>query len=191
MCRSKCLTLTPSGELWGRTMAAGLVSCVGRSRQKCQPAAGRLTQARWRSWKGWGRARLAWCTRPSGERAAASVVRRSRAVALHPTALSAYPAHLRCLPALPYRYGTLVAAKILKGSNEVALGDFRGEIEILRRVHHPNAVQVLLLPRWSSPPSCVSGRVVWVGSAPTQSCFPHSSWAPVRRRSPTFLSQSS
>ncbi|KAI7841021.1 hypothetical protein COHA_005249 [Chlorella ohadii] len=40
-------------------------------------------------------------------------------------------------------YGTLVAAKILKGSNEIALGDFRGEIEILRRVHHPNAVQFL------------------------------------------------
>eukprot|EP00887_Chlorella_sp_A99_P006013 scaffold27.g6013.t1 len=40
-------------------------------------------------------------------------------------------------------YGTLVAAKILKGSSEIALGDFRGEIEILRRVHHPNAVQFL------------------------------------------------
>ncbi|KAL4856575.1 SUMO-activating enzyme subunit 2 [Chlorella vulgaris] len=40
-------------------------------------------------------------------------------------------------------YGTLVAAKILKGSNDIALGDFRGEIEILRRVHHPNAVQFL------------------------------------------------
>jgi len=40
-------------------------------------------------------------------------------------------------------FGTLVAAKILKGSNEIALGDFRGEIEILRRVHHPNAVQFL------------------------------------------------
>jgi len=36
-----------------------------------------------------------------------------------------------------------VAAKILKGSNDIALGDFRGEIEILRRVHHPNAVQFL------------------------------------------------
>lgn len=35
-----------------------------------------------------------------------------------------------------------MAAKILKGSNDIALGDFRGEIEILRRVHHPNAVQV-------------------------------------------------
>ena len=41
------------------------------------------------------------------------------------------------------RYGTLVAAKILKGSSDIALGDFRGEIEILRRVHHPNAVQFL------------------------------------------------
>lgn len=52
------------------------------------------------------------------------------------------PAWLSCPSALLRRYGTLVAAKILKGSNEIALGDFRGEIEILRRVHHPNAVQV-------------------------------------------------
>jgi len=50
-------------------------------------------------------------------------------------------------PACASRYGTLVAAKILKGSNEIALGDFRGEIEILRRVHHPNAVQVGSLQR--------------------------------------------
>lgn len=40
-------------------------------------------------------------------------------------------------------YGTFVAAKVLKGSSEIALGDFRSEIEILRRVHHPNAVQFL------------------------------------------------
>jgi len=40
-------------------------------------------------------------------------------------------------------FGTLVAAKILKASSEIAVGDFRGEIEILRRVHHPNAVQFL------------------------------------------------
>ena len=40
-------------------------------------------------------------------------------------------------------HGTLVAAKILKGSSEIALGDFRGEVDILRRVHHPNAVQFL------------------------------------------------
>ena len=37
--------------------------------------------------------------------------------------------------------GTLVAAKILKSSSSIALGDFRSEIEVLRRVHHPNAVQ--------------------------------------------------
>lgn len=40
-------------------------------------------------------------------------------------------------------FGTLVAAKVLKGSSEIALGDFRGEIDILRKVHHPNAVQYL------------------------------------------------
>jgi hypothetical protein len=38
-------------------------------------------------------------------------------------------------------FGTVVAAKMLKGSSDIALGDFRGEIDILRRVHHPNAVQ--------------------------------------------------
>ena len=40
-------------------------------------------------------------------------------------------------------HGTFVAAKILKGSSDIALGDFRSEIEILLRVHHPNAVQFL------------------------------------------------
>lgn len=40
-------------------------------------------------------------------------------------------------------FGTLVAAKVLKGSSDIALGDFRGEVEILRRVHHPHAVQFL------------------------------------------------
>lgn len=38
-------------------------------------------------------------------------------------------------------FGTIVAVKMLKGSSDIALGDFRGEIDILRRVHHPNAVQ--------------------------------------------------
>ena len=40
-------------------------------------------------------------------------------------------------------HGTLVAAKILKTSSAIALGDFRSEIEVLRKVHHPNAVQFL------------------------------------------------
>ena len=38
--------------------------------------------------------------------------------------------------------GTLVAAKILKDSSAVALGDFRAEVSCLQKVHHPNAVQV-------------------------------------------------
>ena len=42
--------------------------------------------------------------------------------------------------------GTLVAAKILKTSSSIALGDFRSEIEVLRRVHHPNAVQARAQP---------------------------------------------
>jgi len=40
-------------------------------------------------------------------------------------------------------YGSFVAVKILKGSSDIALGDFRSEIEILQKVHHPNAVQFL------------------------------------------------
>ncbi len=51
--------------------------------------------------------------------------------------------------------GTLVAAKILKTSSSIALGDFRSEIEVLRRVHHPNAVQAR--HAW---PSFVSGVVI-------------------------------
>lgn len=39
--------------------------------------------------------------------------------------------------------GTLVAAKLLKGSSEIYVGDFQAEIETLRNVHHPNAVQFL------------------------------------------------
>lgn len=39
--------------------------------------------------------------------------------------------------------GTLVAVKSLKQSSEIALADFRSEIDTLRKVHHPNAVQFL------------------------------------------------
>lgn len=31
-------------------------------------------------------------------------------------------------------YGTIVAAKILKNTSDIALGDFRTEIEVLRKV---------------------------------------------------------
>ena len=40
-------------------------------------------------------------------------------------------------------HGSYVAAKVLKRSDEIALGDFRTEIAILRKVHHPNCVQFL------------------------------------------------
>lgn len=33
-------------------------------------------------------------------------------------------------------YGTVVAAKILKNTSDIALGDFRAEIEVLRKVCH-------------------------------------------------------
>jgi len=39
--------------------------------------------------------------------------------------------------------GSFVAVKVLNSSDSIALGDFRTEIGILRRVHHPNAVQML------------------------------------------------
>ncbi len=42
-----------------------------------------------------------------------------------------------------------VAVKILKRSDEIALGDFRTEIAILRKIHHPNTTQVSSpAPRW-------------------------------------------
>ena len=46
-------------------------------------------------------------------------------------------------------HGSYVAAKVLKRSDEIALGDFRTEIAILRKIHHPNCVQVCV---------CVCGR---------------------------------
>lgn len=39
-------------------------------------------------------------------------------------------------------HGTLVAAKILKDSAAITLGDFRAEVAVLYRVQHPNAVKV-------------------------------------------------
>jgi len=40
-------------------------------------------------------------------------------------------------------HGSFVAAKLLKRSDEIAVGDFRTEIAILRKIHHPNTVQFL------------------------------------------------
>lgn len=57
-------------------------------------------------------------------------------------------------------HGTLVAAKILKGSSAIALGDFRSEIEVLRKVHHPNAVQFLGACTKQEPYILVTGAAV-------------------------------
>jgi serine/threonine protein kinase len=40
-------------------------------------------------------------------------------------------------------HGSYVAVKLLKRSDEIALGDFRTEIAILRKIHHPNCTQFL------------------------------------------------
>lgn len=114
------------------------------------------------------------------------------------------PCPAPALPTIPHptppsiRYGTLVAAKILKGSNEIALGDFRGEIEILRRVHHPNAVQVGFLPFCCSlvflAAFCSRGLAVRSSFCIHQHTLPQqflcSSWVPAPRRSPTSWSRS-
>lgn len=67
-------------------------------------------------------------------------------------------------------HGTAVAAKILKNTSAIALGDFRSEIEVLRKVHHPNAVQFLGArpgPLGNAPHalccSCRRGWVKWTG----------------------------
>lgn len=54
-------------------------------------------------------------------------------------------------------HGSLVAAKIIKDSSAIALGDFRSELDVLRRVHHPNAVQFLGACTKQQPYILVSG----------------------------------
>lgn len=52
-----------------------------------------------------------------------------------------------------------MAAKLLKGSSAIALGDFRSEIEVLRKVHHPNAVQFLGACTKQEPYILVTGLI--------------------------------
>lgn len=54
-------------------------------------------------------------------------------------------------------HSTLVAAKIIRDSSAIALGDFRAELDVLRRVHHPNAVQFLGACTKQQPYILVSG----------------------------------
>ena len=69
-------------------------------------------------------------------------------------------------------HGTAVAAKILKNTSAIALGDFRSEIEVLRKVHHPNAVQFLGAPRAAGacPPCAVLFLQKRFGDMGRQSC---------------------
>ncbi|KAK9838136.1 hypothetical protein WJX81_003291 [Elliptochloris bilobata] len=46
---------------------------------------------------------------------------------------------------------TLVAVKVLRASDEVALGDFRTELNVLQKVHHPHATQFLGAVTTSQP----------------------------------------
>lgn len=39
-------------------------------------------------------------------------------------------------------HGTLVAVKVLKSSSKVALGDFKTEINVLQKCHHPHTVGI-------------------------------------------------
>ncbi|BDA49507.1 Integrin-linked protein kinase 1 [Coccomyxa sp. Obi] len=48
-------------------------------------------------------------------------------------------------------YGTIVAVKILRRSDAVAVGDFRTELNTLQKVHHPHAVQFLGAVTHSQP----------------------------------------
>lgn len=73
--------------------------------------------------------------------------------------------HTRVCPHTHTQTHAQVAAKLLKRSDEIALGDFRTEINTLRKVHHPNMNQVGLaflppLPRVCSsrhsPIQCVA-----------------------------------
>jgi hypothetical protein len=38
-------------------------------------------------------------------------------------------------------HGTTVAVKVLKQTNQVAMGDFRTELNVLQKVHHPHTVR--------------------------------------------------
>ena len=50
-------------------------------------------------------------------------------------------------------YGTVVAAKILKNTSDIALGDFRAEIEVLRKVRTQQ--QATTRPKYR-------GRCIWL-----------------------------
>ena len=60
-------------------------------------------------------------------------------------------------------HGTPVAVKSLKTSSQVAVGDFRSEVETLRKVHHPNCVQFLGACSRREPYTLITGRALLAG----------------------------
>lgn len=67
-----------------------------------------------------------------------TALRRSLTCIALPTAF--LDTNMQCFDLL---WSSQVAAKLLKRSDEIALGDFRTEIAILRKIHHPNTTQFL------------------------------------------------
>ena len=56
-------------------------------------------------------------------------------------------------------HGTAVAVKSLKTSDQLAVGDFRSEVELLRKVHHPNCVQFLGACSRQEPYTLITGAL--------------------------------
>ena len=54
-------------------------------------------------------------------------------------------------------HGTTVAVKTLKTSSQLAVGDFRSEVELLQRIHHPNCCQLLGACSKQEPYTLITG----------------------------------
>ena len=63
-------------------------------------------------------------------------------------------------------HGTAVAVKTLKTSSQLAVGDFRSEVELLQRIHHPNCCQLLGACSKQEPYTLITG-----GSVPSAACL--------------------
>ena len=57
-------------------------------------------------------------------------------------------------------HGTSVAVKTLKISSQLAVGDFRSEVELLQRIHHPNCCQLLGACSKQEPYTLITGELM-------------------------------
>ena len=67
-------------------------------------------------------------------------------------------------------HGTAVAVKTLKTSSQLAVGDFRSEVELLQRIHHPNCCQLLGACSKQEPYTLITGLAPRLLSAPPCAC---------------------